>query len=173
MDINIYVQLLERMALIALAAYVYNQTHLFRDMIKDELTLKNKIGMILFFSTLSIIGTYTGVGVEPYALANTRPIGAFMAGYMGGPLIGLIVGGIAGAHRYSFGGFTAAACAAATVAEGLIGAIARRYSKDRALSANSGFLGGVIAEVMQMFFSTKCDGKVQNHTRISNSNLDI
>lgn len=63
LDINIYVQLLERMALIALAAYVYNQTRLFRNMIKDELTIKNKIGMVLFFSTLSIIGTYTGVGV--------------------------------------------------------------------------------------------------------------
>jgi two-component system, LytTR family, sensor kinase len=150
LDINLFIQLLERMALIALAAYIYNQTHLFRNMIKDELTLKDKAGMVLFFSSLSIIGTFTGVGVEPFAIANTRPIGAFMAGYMGGPLIGLIVGVIAGAHRYSFGGFTAVACAVATVAEGLIGAIARRYSKDRALSARSGFLGGVIAEVVQM-----------------------
>ena len=33
--------------------------------------------------------------------------------------------------------------------------------------------GQTYAEVMQMFFSTICDGKVQNHTRISNSNLDI
>ena len=33
--------------------------------------------------------------------------------------------------------------------------------------------GQTYAEVMQMFFSTKCDGKAQNHTRISNSNLDI
>jgi len=150
LDLNIYIQLLERMALISLAAYVYNQTRLFRNMIKDELTIKNKVGMVLFFSALSIIGTYTGVGLEPYALANTRPIGAFMAGYMGGPLVGLIVGVIAGVHRYTFGGFTASACALATVAEGLIGALARKYSKDRALSARSGFLGGVIAEVMQM-----------------------
>lgn len=29
------------------------------------------------------------------------------------------------------------------------------------------------AEVMKMFFSTKCEGTVKSHTRISNSNLDV
>ncbi|MBP1744122.1 MAG: sensor histidine kinase [Firmicutes bacterium] len=150
MDINLFVQLLERMALIALAAYIYNQTHLFRNMVKDELTVKDKAGMILFFSTLSIIGTYTGVGVEPFALANTRPIGAFMAGYMGGPVMGILVGAIAGGHRYTFGGFTATACAVATIAEGLMGAAARKYSKDRGLSVGTGFIGALLAEMLQM-----------------------
>jgi len=150
LDINLFVQLLERMALIALAAYIYNQTHLFRNMVKDELTVKDKAGMILFFSTLSIIGTYTGVGVEPFALANTRPIGAFMAGYMGGPVMGILVGAIAGGHRYTFGGFTATACAVATIAEGLMGAAARKYSKDRGLSVGTGFIGALLAEMLQM-----------------------
>ncbi len=54
-----------------------------------------------------MLGTYTGVNIEPYALANARPIGAIVAGYIGGPLVGLIVGIIAGTHRYFLGGFTA------------------------------------------------------------------
>ncbi len=49
---------------------------------------------------LSILGTYTGVNIEPYALANARPIGAIVAGYIGGPLVGIMVGIIGGTHRY-------------------------------------------------------------------------
>jgi two-component system LytT family sensor kinase len=147
----IYIQLLERMALIALAAYVYNQSHIFKNLIKDELKLSDKIGMVLFFSAISIIGTYTGVNLDPYALANTRPIGAIMAGFVGGPVIGIIVGLIAGTHRFFLGGFTALACAIATVAEGLVGAMARKYSKDGSFSVKNGFIGAVVAEILQMF----------------------
>lgn len=49
-----------------------------------------------------MLGTYTGVNIEPYALANARPIGAIVAGYIGGPLVGIMVGIIAGTHRYFF-----------------------------------------------------------------------
>ena len=146
----IYIQLLERMALIALAAYIYNQSHIFKNLIKDELTLGDKVSMIIFFSVLAIVGTYTGVNLEPYALANTRPIGAIMAGFAGGPVIGVIVGLIAGTHRYFLGGFTAFSCALATIVEGLMGALARKYSKDGAFSVRSGFIGAVIAEMLQM-----------------------
>ena len=138
------------MALVALAAYIYNQSHLFKNLIKDELRLGDKIGMVLFFSALSIMGTYTGVNLEPYAIANTRPIGAFMAGYVGGPVIGIIVGLIAGTHRFLFGGYTAFACGLSTVVEGIMGALARKYSKNKAFSVRSGFIGTVIAEMLQM-----------------------
>lgn len=146
----IYVQLLERMALIALAAYIYNQSHIFKNLIKDELKVTDKIIMVIFFSSLSIIGTYTGVSLEPYAIANTRPIGAIVAGYVGGPVIGMIVGIIAGSHRYFLGGFTALACGIATIIEGTTGALARKYSKDGGFSVKSAFIGAVIAEILQM-----------------------
>ncbi|MBI6873885.1 LytS/YhcK type 5TM receptor domain-containing protein [Clostridium aciditolerans] len=146
----IYIQLLERMALIALAAYIYNQSHIFKNLIKDELKVRDKIGMIIFFSVLSIIGTYTGVNLEPYAIANTRPIGAIVGGYVGGPVVGVAVGLIAGTHRFLLGGFTGLACGIATVVEGIVGALARKYSKDGAFSAKSAFLGAVVAESLQM-----------------------
>ncbi|WML36067.1 LytS/YhcK type 5TM receptor domain-containing protein [Clostridium sp. OS1-26] len=146
----IYIQLLERMALIALAAYIYNQSHIFKNLIKDELKIKDKIGMIVFFSILSIIGTYTGINLEPYAIANTRPIGAIVGGYVGGPVVGVAVGLIAGTHRFLLGGFTGLACGIATVVEGIVGALARKYSKDGAFSAKNAFLGAVVAESFQM-----------------------
>lgn len=146
----LYVQLLERMALIALAAYIYNQSHIFKNLIKDELGITDKLGMIVFFSIVAIIGTYTGVSLEPYAIANTRPIGAIVAGYVGGPVVGVIVGLISGTHRYFIGGFTAQACGIAAVVEGMTGALARKYSKDGSFSVKSGFIGAVIAECIQM-----------------------
>lgn len=149
-DSLLYVQLLERMALIALAAYIYNQSHIFKNLIKDELKITDKIGMIVFFSVVAIIGTYTGVNLEPYAIANTRPIGAIAAGYVGGPVVGIAVGLISGTHRYFIGGFTAFACGIAAIVEGITGALARRYSKDGAFSVRSGFIGAVIAECLQM-----------------------
>lgn len=146
----LYVGLLERMALIALAAYVYNQSHVFKNLIKDEVTTTDKVGMIVFFSILGIIGTYTGIDLEPYAIANTRPIAAIVAGYVGGPIVGIIVGLISGTHRYFLGGFTALACGLAAVVEGFTGALARKYSKDGAFSVRSAFIGGIAAECMQM-----------------------
>ena len=50
----LYIDLLERMALIALAAYIYNQSHIFKNLIKAELSIIDKLGMILFFSTVEI-----------------------------------------------------------------------------------------------------------------------
>lgn len=147
----LYIDLLERMALIALAAYVYNQSHIFKNLIKAKLSIVDKLGMILFFSTVAIIGTYTGVNLEPYAIANTRPIGAILAGYIGGPVIGIIVGLIAGTHRFMLGGFSAVACAISTVLEGIIGALGRKYlARNDEYSLIAGFFTGVIAEITQV-----------------------
>lgn len=146
----IYIQLLESMSLIGIAAYLYSQTRTFGDLIKEKLNLKNKIIMILFFSTLSILGTYTGVNVQHYALANTRPIGAIVAGYIGGPIVGIIVGTIGGFHRYLLGGYTALACAISTIVEGLVGGIGCKFLKNDELSISIGFISAIVAEILQM-----------------------
>lgn len=124
----IYVQLIEGMAVIALAAYIYTRFQLYINFIKTN-SISYKINLIIFFSILAILGTYLGVNVKPFAIANTRSIGVIAAGYIGGPFVGIIVGIIAGTHRYFLGGFTAVACAIATVIEGIIGGIGNKCSK--------------------------------------------
>ncbi len=107
--------------------------------------------IITFFSILSVLGTYTGVNIEPYALANARPIGAIVAGYIGGPLVGAMVGIIAGTHRYFLGGFTALSCAIATIIEGIIGGIANVITKEKGgIDVSTGITAAIIAEVLQM-----------------------
>lgn len=163
----IYLKLFQSMALIALSAYMYNHSSVLKQLIKDELGTVDKILLIIFFSILGILSNYTGVNVEPVnniksetmglgylgvhdAIANTRPIAAIVSGYIGGPLIGVMVGLIAGAHRYTLGGFTAFACAIATIVEGFTGGVARRYSKDGSLNVKQAFFTAIIAECFQM-----------------------
>ncbi len=123
------IQLLERMAVIALAAYIYSHSKMFMKISKEYPTLSDCLIMLAFFSAVSIAGTYSGINVEPGAIANIRPIGAIVAGYVGGPVAGLIVGTISGAHRYSLGGFTALSCGLSTIVEGLTGGLAGKFRK--------------------------------------------
>jgi two-component system, LytTR family, sensor kinase len=159
----IYIHLLESMSLIAVAAYVYSQVNIFKKLIKNELENSDKLMLIVFFGLLGILSNYTGVDVRPYninnnnnnigfydAIANTRPIAAVVAGYIGGSFLGIGVGAISGLHRYFLGGFTALPCALATIFEGIIGALTRKYSNDSDFNVKHIFIGTVVAEIIQM-----------------------
>ena len=144
------INMLERMSIITIFTYIIFQTNIMKYLVKDEYNKKDKIVMIVLFSTLSILGTYFGIYITDQSIANSRPIGAIVAGYLGGPVIGLIVGGISGLHRYTLGGFTALACAISTVAEGIIGGYFRILFKKRGLNPIIAGLAAVVAEITQM-----------------------
>ncbi|GLC30595.1 LytS/YhcK type 5TM receptor domain-containing protein [Clostridium omnivorum] len=143
-------QLFEKMSLIALAAFIFSQTRMFNNLIKDKVELRDKFIMILFFSAVAIIGTYMGIDVGPHAYANTRPIAVITAGYIGGPVVGLIVGAVAGLHRYSLGGFTAFSCGVASIFEALAGVAVRKYSKGNKFNILGAFSAGLIGEIFQI-----------------------
>jgi len=142
--------MLERMALITVFIYIILQTNIMRCLVKDEYYHKDKMIIIILFSIISILGTYFGIYITDNSLANSRPIGAIVAGYLGGAGVGMIVGCISGLHRYSLGGFTALACALSTVVEGAIGGVFRRYFKKQGLSPITAVLSAVVAEISQM-----------------------
>ena len=142
--------MLERMALITVFTYIILKTNIMRYLVKDEYNRKDKTIIIILFTILSILGTYFGIYITDNSLANSRPIGAIVAGYLGGPAVGVIVGSISGLHRYSFGGFTALACALSTVAEGAIGGGFRKLFKNKGLSPLIAGLSAIVAEITQM-----------------------
>ncbi|MBN2656989.1 MAG: sensor histidine kinase [Spirochaetales bacterium] len=112
---------------------------------------KDTVIIILLFSLIGILGTYTGIPVHG-AIANSRVVGVFVAGLIGGPVIGLATGLIAGFHRWviDIGGFTAFACMLSTILEGLIGGLLhRQISKaEKKWFFATGFGAG--AELLQM-----------------------
>ncbi len=143
-----YMRLLENMALIILTAYIYSQIHVLRSIRKNS--VRDKLLMVLFFSSLSILGTVLGIDLKHDELANTRPIGAITAGYIGGPAVGCLVGLIAGVQRFSMGGYTALACGVSTVIEGVIGGMVHKFSRNIRYEPVTAFLAGVLAEAAQM-----------------------
>ncbi len=142
--------MLDRMAIITIFTYIVFQTDIMKYLVKDEYDKKDKIIMVILFSILSIMGTYFGIYITDNSLANSRPIGAIVAGYLGGPVVGIIVGTISGVHRYALGGFTALACAISTVFEGAIGGTFRIIFKKHGLSPVIAGLSAIVAEIVQM-----------------------
>ncbi|RKX84893.1 MAG: sensor histidine kinase, partial [Spirochaetes bacterium] len=109
------------------------------------------IVIVALFGSLGIAGTYMGVPVHG-AIANSRVVGVFVVGLIGGPLAGLLVGMIAGFHRWAIdiGGFTAFACMLSTILEGLLGGLLSKRMARVEEKLFFSVLAGAAAEIMQM-----------------------
>lgn len=146
--------LLQQMSVYLVIAYLFTKSPFFRSFHIDTLHPRQLLVLYFVFSTFSILGTYFGLQVSD-AIANTRAIGAVLAGIIGGPLLGGAVGLTAGLHRFFLGGFTAVSCGISTTVEGLLGGLVhiylmRSYQQHRLLSPMVAFLTTLVAEVMQM-----------------------
>src|SRR5688572_13295142 len=115
---TLLVALIQAMSLLICVAYVYAKSPAFKPLRPGQLPSRPLmvVGLFGFFTALSIAGTYLGLSVHG-AIANTRAIGAVLAGLIGGPRLGVAVGLASGLHRWSLGGFTALACGISTAME--------------------------------------------------------
>ena len=64
MEESLSVILLQRIAILSVIAYIFSHTRAFRYLFKEETTLREQFILMLFFSALSVGGTYMGVPVE-------------------------------------------------------------------------------------------------------------
>lgn len=150
--LELLLPLAERMVLIWFFAYIFSQSALFWNILKSRVSLKDKVQFVAFFSIISILGTYLGIRLTGGAIANIRPVGAIVAGFIGGPTLGMTVGLISGLHRWSMGGFTAFACGVATIAEGLAGGVIGLKARRGYLDLKWAFVAGVVGEILQVGF---------------------
>ena len=120
-------------------------------LVSEKHSAKEQLFMIIIFSIISIVSTYMGYGVNG-ALANTRVIGVMAGGFIGGPIVGIGTGIIAGIHRYAIdiNGFTAVACCISTILEGIIAAFFSKYVKKRKYEGADLYLITFVAEILQM-----------------------
>ncbi|SMC69972.1 LytS/YhcK type 5TM receptor domain-containing protein [Sporomusa malonica] len=125
LNLDIVLNLLGDMALIALVAYLLGRSRFIASCVNLPMNIRHWFVLTVIFSILSILGTYNGIPIEG-AWANTRLIGTLMSGIMGGPIVGFSVGLISGFHRYLLGGFTAETCGVATALGGLFAGIMRQ-----------------------------------------------
>ncbi|MDR7865354.1 MAG: sensor histidine kinase [Sporomusaceae bacterium] len=148
MQDNLSLVLVQRIAIIAVVAYVFSHTKAFRLMFKEQSSYREKAVLILFFSSISIAGTYLGIPIED-AIANVRDTGTIVAGLLGGPVVGTVTGLIAGIHRISLGGFSAEACGVATI----VGGVLAGYIHTRMQPKSPDWIVGVITGVAVILFS--------------------
>jgi two-component system LytT family sensor kinase len=148
--------LVQAMSCLICVAYVYAKSPAFTPLRPGELPRRPivLVGLFAFFTALSIAGTYLGPPVHG-AIANTRAIGAVLAGVIGGPKLGLAVGFASGLHRWWLGGFTALACGLSTTTEGLIGGLVhrhfvRRHTPEQLFRPAVVLATTAVAEIVQM-----------------------
>ncbi|MFZ5968171.1 MAG: LytS/YhcK type 5TM receptor domain-containing protein [Bacillota bacterium] len=150
--IDIFSSLLNRSAIIIILAFFLSRIPVYKRLVlKKDISIWEKITMGILFGIFGIIGTYSGIPVNG-AIANSRVIGVFVGGWLGGPMVGLLSGLIAGGHRWGIdiGGFTAFACALSTIVEGVIGGFCGRYVKNNRMVWFPALITGAIAEIIQM-----------------------
>lgn len=161
---ELLITLVERVGIIVTIAFVLTRLRFFRKMFyQDQLNRQQTLTAVMFFAFFGIIGTYTGLNVNTEslqfnrwasglmteeAIANSRVIGIVIAGLLGGPKVGIGAGVIAGAHRFTLGGFTGIACGAATMIAGVISSLF--YRKNKRIKLKTAFFVGAFAEAVQM-----------------------
>ncbi|WP_100407372.1 sensor histidine kinase [Bacillus solitudinis] len=159
--------MLERLGIIVTVAFVMTRFKFIRHLIeKRRISKFHKVSVILMFGLFGIIGTYTGLTVNPEqgtytswaidlgegeAIANSRVIGIVVAGLLGGWKVGVGAGLVAGVHRYLLGGFTGFACGFSTIIAGsLAGYFYKRNKNNRIISLQTALIVGMLAEALQM-----------------------
>ncbi|MDE3837852.1 sensor histidine kinase [Bacillus methanolicus] len=158
--------MLERVGILIIMAFLLSRMKSFRQIVHNEHRFKEKMILIAIFGTFGVISNYTGVEIEEGlissrswqtdvhydgALANTRIMGVAIGGLLGGPLVGLGGGLIAGLHRLTLGGFTAAACSISTILAGIAtGLIGKRFNIQKEKSPLWAMSIGVLMECIQM-----------------------
>jgi len=151
---KLVLDLLQQMSVFLVIAYLFTKSPMFRSLTSERLRFREKMILYVTFSVFSILGTYFGLPIQD-AIANTRAIGAVLAGIIGGPLLGTAVGFTGGLHRFTLGGFTAFSCGVSTTVEGLVGGLAHLYlvRKGKPEQVFSPLVAGGVtffAEVLQM-----------------------
>lgn len=149
MDSFLLWEMVERMSVAATFAFVLSQSAVFRRMIYRQGNLREQGTITLIFGLIGILGSYSGIPIAD-ALANSRVVGVMAAGLIGGPIMGISAGIIAGGHRYLLGGFTAFSCGVTSVCEGLLAGMVHRYYPGKVIPWWIALFAGIVGEMMQM-----------------------
>lgn len=160
--------MIEKVGIIVIIAFLLSQIKPFRHVIHNEHNWAQKVVLICIFGTFGVISNYTGIEIQEgtiinsgwllgidqdNAIANTRVMGIVIGGILGGPVVGLGAGLIAGIHRYSLGGFTAFACSLAVVAAGILSGYfsRRKLQHGKKITPIYAAKLGMTLEALQMF----------------------
>jgi len=148
------VQLFQTLSAFLVLFYLYCESPAFQPLNTDWAHPRGKIRLFLVFTCITILGNYLGTPVvRGGALLNARAVGSTLAGLLGGPILGTLVGATAGLHRMTLGGAAAFAGAVATTLEGFAAGmvhIALRDKPQLLITKRVAFLTVFVGEIAHM-----------------------
>jgi two-component system LytT family sensor kinase len=154
------VQLVEALCVFVVIFYLYCRSPAFRPLRPER--PRGRVRLYLVFTGIAILGNYLGVPVvNSQAIVNARAVGSVLAGLLGGPVLGFLVGATAGLHRVTaLSGIAALPGAISTTLEGVLAglvylALKRRPEKLMTpwVAAATTFVGEVIHMVIVLYMS--------------------
>jgi len=120
------IDIFQQMAVLFVAAFLFSRSAAFSLLVKNSLQARDWLLLYLIFSAISAMGSVLAADVpltpdgNDWTQVNSRSIGAVLAGFLGGPWLGVAVGFSAGLYRWTQGGPTALAGFIGTTLTGLI-----------------------------------------------------
>jgi len=149
MNSSLFKQLAFDTSLLVTIAYLLSLTPLFKRTMRGMINTRERLLLIIIFGSIGIVGTYMSLPTNG-ALANSRVVGVVAGGLLGGPVIGLGAGIIAGGHRLLLGGATALSCGIATALNGFLAGMLAKYSSNKLFSWKQTALIGFGSEILEM-----------------------
>ncbi|WP_137596685.1 sensor histidine kinase [Paucilactobacillus kaifaensis] len=170
--LNLSLLMLERVGIVIILAFLLVNVRLFRRLLFQRDSLNAKVQLILIFSVFAIVSNLTGIEIDPhnnlissviltgipqnYSIANTRILAITVAGIIGGPYVGGVVGIIAGVHRVIQGSMTAwfyvPSSALIGILSGLFFQNKTRKNRLVVMTPMQGIVVGLLMELIQMAF---------------------
>ncbi len=148
------VQLFQTLSAFLVLFYLYCESPAFRPIASDWARPHGRLRLYLVFTSIAILGNYLGTPVlKGGAILNSRAVGSVLAGLLGGPWLGGLVGLKAGAHRLTLGGIAAFSGAVATTLEGVLAGLVHRRYRDRPetlLSMRTALVVTFVGELLHM-----------------------
>jgi len=150
--IEVVGNLADKLGIIIMLVFFLSRIGVFKKLIlKKVISPYERILLALIFGGIGILGTYSGIPIMG-SLANSRIIAVMIAGLLGGPVVGIGAGLIAGIHRWAIniGGLTAVACGVSTVIQGAIGGYLHRRVGNKKINMWYPLTAVIVAEMLEM-----------------------
>ncbi|KRL01669.1 sensor histidine kinase [Liquorilactobacillus capillatus] len=166
---TLFILLLQRLGIILVLAFLLVNVSFFRKLITKK-TIKAQVALILIFTVFAVISNLTGVEITrsntlvqtPFltglpqsdSIANTRTLVITVAGIVGGPIVGGVVGFLGGIHRVLQGNFSDYFYIVSSTLVGWIIGLIGKYIKTPNTYPKpwTTALLGILAESIQMTF---------------------
>ncbi len=144
--------LANKLGIIIMLVFFLSRIKVFKKLIlKKVISPGERMLLAFIFGGIGILGTYSGIPIMG-SIANSRIIAVMIAGILGGPVVGIGAGLIAGIHRWgiNIGGLTALACGVSTVIQGGIGGYLHRRVGNKTINYRDPLTAVVLAEMLEM-----------------------